>query len=103
DLRIRGPARLGHERRLLLPDERGAGALTGQPRARRAREVESAPMALSGLGLFLLEACAGIGLLLLLFPPATLGKGFFSLRAGVAAAFAILAVAVRPPGMPPVV
>jgi hypothetical protein len=57
-------------------------------------------MALSGLGLFLLEACAGIGLLLLLFPPATLGKGFFALHGGLAAAFAALAVAVRPPGMP---
>jgi hypothetical protein len=58
-------------------------------------------MAMSGLGLFLLEACAGIALLLLLFPPATLGRGFFSLHGGLAAAFAGLAVAVRPAGMPP--
>jgi hypothetical protein len=57
-------------------------------------------MALSGLGLFLLEACAGCALLLLLFPPETLGKGFFSLHGGLAAAFAALALAVRPPGMP---
>ena len=43
-------------------------------------------MALSGLGLFLLEACAGIALLLLPFPPRTLGRGFFSLHGGLAAA-----------------
>jgi len=57
-------------------------------------------MALSGLGLFLLEGCAGTALLLLLFPPATLGKGFFSLHGGLAAVFAALALAVRPAGMP---
>lgn len=57
-------------------------------------------MALSGLGLFLLEACAGIALLLLLFPPETLGKGFFTLHGGLAAAFAALALAARPAGLP---
>ncbi len=57
-------------------------------------------MALSGLGLFLLEACAGIALLLLPFPPRTLGRGFFSLHGGLAAAFAALALAVRPAGLP---
>jgi protein NrfD len=56
-------------------------------------------MALSGLGLFLLEACAGTALLLLLFPPETLGKGFFSLHGGLAAIFAGLALLVKPPGL----
>jgi protein NrfD len=57
-------------------------------------------MALSGLGLFLLEACAGTSLLLLLFPPKILGRGFFSLHGGLAAGFAALALAVRPDGLP---
>lgn len=57
-------------------------------------------MALSGLGLFLLEACAGTALLLLFFPPTVLGKGFFSLHGALAAIFAALAVAVKPTGMP---
>jgi protein NrfD len=56
-------------------------------------------MALSGLGLFLLEACAGTALLLLVFPPETLGKGFFSLHGGLAAIFAGLALLVKPPGL----
>ena len=45
-------------------------------------------MALSGLGLFLLEACAGTALLLLFFPPAVLGRGFFTLHGSLAAIFA---------------
>ena len=45
-------------------------------------------MALSGLGLFLLEACAGTAFLLLFFPPTVLGKGFFSLHGALAAIFA---------------
>ena len=57
-------------------------------------------MALSGLGLFLLEACAGTALLLLFFPPEVLGRGFFSLHGGLAAIFAGLALLVRPAGMP---
>src|SRR5437588_7433912 len=57
-------------------------------------------MALSGLGLFLLEACAGTAFLLLFFPPAVLGRGFFSLHAGLAAAFAGLTLLVRPAGLP---
>jgi protein NrfD len=57
-------------------------------------------MALSGLGLFLLEACAGISLMLLPFPPRTLGRGFFSLHGGLAALFAALALAARPSGLP---
>src|SRR5713101_1155046 len=58
-------------------------------------------MALSGLGLFLLEACAGISLMLLPFPPRTLGRGFFSLHGGLAALFAALALAARPSGLTP--
>ena len=57
-------------------------------------------MALSGLGLFLLEACAGTAFLLLFFPPEVLGKGFFTLHGALAAAFAGLALLVRPAGMP---
>ena len=60
-------------------------------------------MALSGLGLFLLEACAGTAFLLLFFPPATLGRGFFSLHGLIASAFAVLALLVRPEGLPRVV
>lgn len=57
-------------------------------------------MALSGLGLFLLEACAGTAFLLLFFPPKVLGKGFFSLHGGLATLFAALATVSRPPGLP---
>ena len=57
-------------------------------------------MARSGLGLFLLEACAGTGFLLLFFPPAVLGRGFFTLHGSLAAIFAGLALLVRPPGTP---
>jgi protein NrfD len=57
-------------------------------------------MALSGLGLFLLEACAGTGFLLLFFPPGVLGRGFFTLHGSLAAIFAGLALLVRPPGLP---
>jgi hypothetical protein len=44
-------------------------------------------MALSGLGLFLLEACAGTAFLLLFFPPKVLGRGFFSLHGASASSF----------------
>ncbi len=57
-------------------------------------------MALSGLGLFLLEACAGTAVLLLFFPPATLGSGFFALHGGLAAFFAGLTLLVKPTGLP---
>jgi protein NrfD len=57
-------------------------------------------MALSGLGLFLLEACAGTAFLLLFFPPEVLGRGFFTLHGSLAAIFAGLALWVRPPGLP---
>jgi protein NrfD len=57
-------------------------------------------MALSGLGLFLLEACAGTAFLLLFFPPKVLGRGFFSLHGGLAAGFAALTLLVRPAGLP---
>ena len=57
-------------------------------------------MALSGLGLFLLEACSGTAFLLLFFPPGVLGKGFFSLHGALAAIFAGLALLVKPAGMP---
>jgi protein NrfD len=57
-------------------------------------------MALSGLGLFLLEACAGTAFLLLFFPPKVLGRGFFSLHGLLAAAFGALALLVRPVGLP---
>jgi protein NrfD len=56
-------------------------------------------MALSGLGLFLLEACSGTAFLLLFFPPGPLGPGFFALHGGLATAFAILALVVRPAGL----
>jgi protein NrfD len=53
----------------------------------------------AGLGLFLLESGAGTALLLLFFPPATLGKGFFSLHAAIAAVFVGLALLLRPAGL----
>ncbi|MGH9368968.1 MAG: hypothetical protein ACRD3M_14985 [Thermoanaerobaculia bacterium] len=57
-------------------------------------------MALRGLGLFLLEAGRGTALLLLFFPVRTLGKGFFSLHGGLAAAFLAGALLPRPAGYP---
>jgi protein NrfD len=57
-------------------------------------------MALSGLGLFLLEACAGTASLLLFFPPSVLGRGFFTLHGGLATVFAGLSLWVRPTGLP---
>ena len=57
-------------------------------------------MALSGLGLFLLEACAGTAFLLLFFPPKVLGRGFFSLHGTLATVFATLALLTRPAGLP---
>jgi hypothetical protein len=57
-------------------------------------------MVLNGLGLFLLETGAGTALLLLFFPVATLGKGFFSLHGALAFAFLLLASLVQPAGLP---
>jgi hypothetical protein len=57
-------------------------------------------MALSGLGLFLLEACTGTAFLLLFFPPRVLGRGFFALHGALAAIFAGLALVVKPSGLP---
>jgi hypothetical protein len=56
-------------------------------------------MTLSSLGLFLLEACSGTAFLLLFFPPRVLGPGFFTLHGGLATAFAVLALSVRPTGL----
>lgn len=57
-------------------------------------------MALSGMALFLLEAGAGTALLLLFFPPGTLGKGFFSLHGACAFVFVLLPALVHPAGLP---
>src|SRR6266536_2152214 len=57
-------------------------------------------MALGGMGLFLLEAGAGTALLLLFFPPRTLGKGFFSLHGALAFLFLLLGALARPAGLP---
>ncbi len=57
-------------------------------------------MALNALGLFFLEAAAGTGLLLLFFPTAALGKGFFSLHGAICFFFALFAVLVKPAGLP---
>jgi len=57
-------------------------------------------MALSGMGLFLLEAGTGTALLLLFFPPRTLGKGFFSLHGAMAFLFLLIPALIRPPGLP---
>lgn len=57
-------------------------------------------MARGGLGLFFLEAAAGTAILLLFFPVKPLGKGFFSLHGAIACACALLAILVRPPGLP---
>jgi len=56
-------------------------------------------MALAGLGLFCLEAAAGISLLLLFFPPKQLGKGFFALHGLLAFIFLLIAALVRPAGL----
>ncbi len=58
-------------------------------------------MALSGMGLFLLEAGTGIALLLLFFPPRTLGKGFFALHGAAAFVFVLIPALIRPAGLPP--
>lgn len=55
-------------------------------------------MTRAGLALFLLESGAGTAILLLFFPPKTLGRGFFSLHAAAAFAFVGLALLLRPPG-----
>ena len=57
-------------------------------------------MILDGLGLFLLEACAGCAFLLLFFPTETLGKGFFALHGVIALSFAVLVLLVKPAGLP---
>jgi hypothetical protein len=53
----------------------------------------------TGLGLFLLEGSAGIAVLLLFFPPRTLGKGFFSLHGSIAFALIALALLLQPVGL----
>jgi hypothetical protein len=59
-------------------------------------------MALGGLALFCLEAAWGTACLLLFFPSQTLGKGFFSLHAAIASAFAALAALSGPRAAAPV-
>ncbi len=58
-------------------------------------------MALSGMGLFFLEAATGTALLLLFFPPRTLGKGFFTLHGAAAFLFVLLPALIHPAGLPP--
>lgn len=60
-------------------------------------------MAAGGLALFCLEGAVGTALLLLFFPVRTLGKGFFSLHAAIAAVFSLIAALVHPPGSPSLV
>jgi len=69
-------------------------------RSSAGRGVRSTLVTRAGLGLFLLEAGAGTALLLLFFPPRTLGKGFFSLHGAVAFVLVALAAALRPTGLP---
>ena len=57
-------------------------------------------MTRAALGLFLLQAGCGTAVLLLFFPPRTLGKGFFSLHGTIAFAAVALALALRPEGLP---
>jgi hypothetical protein len=57
-------------------------------------------MTRDALGLFLLQAGCGIALLLLFFPPKTLGKGFFSLHGAIALAAVVIALVLRPDGLP---
>ena len=57
-------------------------------------------MTRAALGLFLLQAGCGIALLLLFFPPKVLGKGFFSLHGTIALAAVVVALLVRPDGLP---
>jgi hypothetical protein len=54
----------------------------------------------AALALFLLESAGGTALLLLFFPPKTLGKGFFSLHGAIALVLIVLALALRPAGLP---
>lgn len=57
-------------------------------------------MTRAALALFLLESAAGMALLLLFFPPRTLGKGFFTLHGAIALLLTVLALALRPVGIP---
>lgn len=57
-------------------------------------------MTRAALGLFLLESASGTLFLLLFFPPATLGKGFFSLHGTIALAFIAIALSLQPAGLP---
>lgn len=57
-------------------------------------------MTRAALALFLLESAAGMALLLLFFPPRTLGKGFFTLHGAIAFLLIVLALASRPAGLP---
>ncbi|HLN79703.1 MAG TPA: hypothetical protein VK392_00785 [Thermoanaerobaculia bacterium] len=59
-------------------------------------------MTRAALGLFLLESAGGTMLLLLFFPPGTLGNGFFSLHGLIASALVVLALVLQPAGLSPV-
>jgi hypothetical protein len=54
----------------------------------------------AALGLFVLQAGCGTALLLVFFPPKTLGKGFFSLHGTIALAAISIALILRPHGLP---
>ena len=57
-------------------------------------------MTRAALALFLLESAGGIALLLLFFPPRTLGRGFFTLHGASALLLIALALTLRPVGIP---
>ena len=56
-------------------------------------------MTRAALALFLLESAAGTTFLLLFFPPATLGKGFFSLHGAIALLLIVMAIPLGAPGL----
>lgn len=57
-------------------------------------------MTRAALALFLLESAGGMAFLLLFFPPKTLGKGFFALHGAIVLVLIVLALALRPAGLP---
>lgn len=57
-------------------------------------------MTRAALGLFLLESAFGTAVLLLFFPPKTLGKGFFSLHGATVLVLVVLALLIHPVGLP---